>query len=172
VLCVYDESGVGSAAGLARRRAEIAAGEQARVTAAVPVGLLLADDTLGLLPLGSAGVLIVHRGVVLEALSALFDLVWAGALPFSLDGSGPGGPPLVLRNDTTSTVLGLLAAGLSDQAIARRLGRSERTVQRHIGRLIDAVGAKTRFQAALQIGHRHWAGDASSPAAGSGSAQG
>jgi hypothetical protein len=30
-------------------------------------------------------------------------------------------------------------------------------VQRHVLKLIDAVGAKTRFQAALHIGHRLWA---------------
>jgi sugar-specific transcriptional regulator TrmB/DNA-binding CsgD family transcriptional regulator len=168
--CVYDESALASAAALARRRAEVAAGERARLTASVPVGLLVSDDRLGLLPLGSAALLVVHPGVLLEALCALFELVWAGALPLDLDcasNTAVGVP--VLRNDTTRTVLGLLAAGMTDQAIARRLGRSERTVQRHIGKLIDAVGAKTRFQAALHIGHRHWAAPDATSATGSAS---
>lgn len=72
--------------------------------------------------------------------------------------SRPGrlGSPGGLGNDTTRAVLALLAAGLGDQAVARRLGCSERTVQRHVLKLVEAVGAKTRFQAALHIGHRGW----------------
>ena len=62
----------------------------------------------------------------------------------------------MLRNTTTRAVLGLLSAGLTDQAIARRLCCSERTVQRHVQRLTEAAGARTRFQAALHIGHHNW----------------
>src|SRR5579875_888697 len=164
VRVVYDESGVRSPAVIARRRAEMAAGEQARITADVPVHLLLVDDNLALMPLGrdrlrTDGLLVVHPCALLDALSALFDLVWDKALPLKLDATADtDGQPLVLRNTTTRTILGLLSAGLSDQAIARRLDCSERTVQRHILRLTEAVGAKTRFQAALNIGRRNWTG--------------
>jgi sugar-specific transcriptional regulator TrmB len=161
---VYDDAGVRSPEVVARRRAEIAAGEQARITGEVPVHLLLVDDNLALMPLGrdrlrTDGLLVVHPCALLDALSALFELVWDNALPFSLDATPQDdGQPLVLRNPTTRTVLGLLSAGLSDQAIARRMGCSERTVQRHILRMTEAVGAKTRFQAALNIGRRNWTG--------------
>ena len=85
------------------------------------------------------------------------ELVWDHALPLNLDApQQPDRQPPVLCNPTTRTTLGLLSAGLSDQAIARRLGCSERTVQRHILRMTEAVGAKTRFQAALHIGRRNW----------------
>jgi sugar-specific transcriptional regulator TrmB/DNA-binding CsgD family transcriptional regulator len=162
VRVVYDESGVRSPAVIARRRAEAAAGEQARMAGEVPVHLLLADDNLALMPLGrdrlrTDGLLVVHPCALLDALSALFELVWANALPLSLDATPQtDGQPPVLRNNTTRTILGLLSAGLSDQAIARRLDCSERTVQRHILKLNEAVGAKTRFQAALHIGRRNW----------------
>ena len=164
VRVIYDDSGVRSPAVLARRRAEITAGEQARMTGDVPVHLLLIDDNLALMPLGqdrlrTDGLLVVHPCALLDALSALFELVWKNALPLSLDATPEqDGQPLVLRNDTTRTILGLLSAGLSDQAIARRLDCSERTIQRHILKLTEAVGAKTRFQAALHIGHRNWTG--------------
>jgi DNA-binding CsgD family transcriptional regulator/sugar-specific transcriptional regulator TrmB len=162
VRCVYDGSSLRSPAALARRKAEIAAGEQARVTGEVPLHLLLVDDNLALMPLGrdrlrSDGLLVVRPCALLDGLAALFELAWSTALPLSLD-RGPSGQPPVLQNPTTRTILGLLAAGLSDQAIARRLGCSERTVQRHILRLSEAVGAKTRFQAALHIGRRNWTG--------------
>ncbi len=163
VRVVHDESGVSSPMVIARRRAEIAAGEQARIIAALPVHLLLVDSNLALMPLGrdrlcADGLLVVHPCALLDALSALFEMVWSSALPLSLEAGAaePDGQPAVLRNTTTRTILGLLSAGLSDQAIARRLGCSERTIQRHILRLTEATGAKTRFQAGLHIGRRNW----------------
>lgn len=103
------------------------------------------------------GLLIMQPCVLLDALSALFELVWASALPLRLDApQQTDGHPAALFNPTTRTVLGLLSAGLSDRAIARRLGCRERTIQRHILRLTEATGAKTRFQTALQIGLPGW----------------
>jgi DNA-binding CsgD family transcriptional regulator len=162
VRVVYDEAGMCNPAALTRRRTGVAAGEQARVAGQVPVHLLLVDDRLALMPLGQGrlcggGMLAVRQDALLDALSALFEIVWDNALPFTLDASTRlDGRPLVLHNNTTRTVLGLLSAGLTDQAIARRLGCSERTVQRHVLRLTEAVGARTRFQTALHIGHRKW----------------
>ncbi len=162
VRVVYDESGVRNPTVIARRRAEHAAGEQARITTEVPVHLLLIDDNLALMPLGrdrlrTDGLLVVRPCALLDALSALFELIWAGALPLNLDPPAlPDGQPLALRHPTARTIIGLLAAGLSDQAIARRLDCSERTIQRHVLKLTEAVGATTRFQAGLHIGRRNW----------------
>ena len=162
VRVLYDDSGIRDPVAIARRRAGIAAGEQARMAREVSVPLMLVDDHLALMPLRrgracSDGLLVIHPSALLDALSALFELAWSNAFPLSLDARpGQDGQPGVLRNDTTRTILGLLSAGLTDQAIARRLGCSERTVQRHVLKLTEAVGAKTRFQAALAIGHRNW----------------
>jgi DNA-binding NarL/FixJ family response regulator len=78
-------------------------------------------------------------------LSALFELVWGQRLAAQprLQRRASGRQPLVLRNDTTRAILSLLAAELSDQAIGRRLDCSERTIQRHVLKLTEAVGAKT-----------------------------
>ena len=169
VKVVYDQSGVRSPIVIARRRAEIAAGEQARMTGEVPLHLLLVDDRLALMPLRqdrprTDGLLVVYPCALLDGLSALFEKTWNEAIPFTLDASSPpDGSASVFHNATTRTILSLLAAGLSDQAIARRLGCSERTVQRYVQRMMDAVGAKTRFQAALQIGQRNWTESARHP---------
>jgi DNA-binding NarL/FixJ family response regulator len=48
-------------------------------------------------------------------------------------------------------VLQLLAAGATDEAIARRLSISVRTVQREVRQVLDLVGARTRFQAGLRL---------------------
>ena len=44
-------------------------------------------------------------------------------------------------------VLALLAAGMKDDAIARQLGLSPRTVQRRVQVLCERLGARTRFHA-------------------------
>jgi DNA-binding NarL/FixJ family response regulator len=46
--------------------------------------------------------------------------------------------------------LALLITGLTDDAVARRLAVSRRTVQRAVRDLMDAAGARTR----MQLGHR------------------
>jgi DNA-binding NarL/FixJ family response regulator len=66
----------------------------------------------------------------------------------SAPGQGPG--------DDESALLGLLAAGLTDGAIARHLGTHPRTVQRRVRDLLDRLGAGTRFQAGIQAARRGW----------------
>ena len=53
-------------------------------------------------------------------------------------------------------LLGMLAVGLTDEAIGRQLGWHPRTVQRHVRRLMSDLGAQTRFQAGLQAARRGW----------------
>ena len=50
----------------------------------------------------------------------------------------------------------LLAAGATDETIARRLGISARTVQRRVHALMEHLGVRTRFQAGVQAALRHW----------------
>lgn len=54
-------------------------------------------------------------------------------------------------------VLALLADGLSNRRIARRLNISEATVKAHITRILGALGVEDRTQAAIWV-HRHGAG--------------
>jgi DNA-binding CsgD family transcriptional regulator len=139
-------------------REMIAAGEQARVTESVPVKMFIADDQLGLIPLevgGSAeSSLIIRASSMLDTLIALFELVWERAIAIHADGELPSsqaGP----REDEAE-LLGLLAVGLTDAAIARHLGTHQRTVQRRVRELLDRLGAGSRFQAGLQAVRRGW----------------
>ncbi|WP_438312064.1 LuxR C-terminal-related transcriptional regulator [Streptomyces sp. HUAS TT3] len=52
-----------------------------------------------------------------------------------------------LSDELRQTLVRLLSEGLEDRAIARRLGMSERTCQRHIAEIMRVVGARSRFQA-------------------------
>ncbi|MGV9378206.1 TrmB family transcriptional regulator [Nonomuraea sp. NPDC003707] len=51
-------------------------------------------------------------------------------------------------------LLALLAAGLKDDAIARQLGTSPRTLRRRLRHLLDELNAETRFQAGAQASRR------------------
>jgi DNA-binding CsgD family transcriptional regulator len=104
-----------------------------------------------LLPLDADGVvdsvLVIRAPTVGSALVRLFELLWAQAWPLPIwDRSATPDP----ADPIDHALLALLATGIKDEAIARQLGISVRTLGRRIGRLLDSLGARTRFQAGLQ----------------------
>ncbi|HEX5596872.1 MAG TPA: helix-turn-helix domain-containing protein [Micromonosporaceae bacterium] len=132
----------------------IEAGEQARVAPRLPARVLLIDDEVALLPARAGGLftdalLIVHPGALLELLSELFEVAWEHAMPLRVTAGG-------LKDESADEqlVLSLLASGLTDDAMARHLGVSVRTVQRRVREICARLGARTRFQAGLQAGRQ------------------
>jgi predicted transcriptional regulator len=142
----------------------MAAGEQLRVTNNVPLRMIVADQQLGLLPLqrasddSGAGALLVHPSGLLDAMLALFHLVWAQANPLVMSGPAPEIEERAADrlDHTDARVLNLLLAGLTDQAIGSQLGMSLRTVQRRVHGLMDRTGAATRFQLGHEATRRGW----------------
>jgi DNA-binding NarL/FixJ family response regulator len=53
-------------------------------------------------------------------------------------------------------VLTLLAAGLKDEAIARRLGTTTRTVRRLVQEAMTALDARSRFNVGVEASRRGW----------------
>ncbi|MFD0508144.1 response regulator transcription factor [Streptomyces chiangmaiensis] len=53
-------------------------------------------------------------------------------------------------------LLRLLGQGLTDQAIAVRLGVSHRTAQRFAASLMEKLGARSRFEAGFKAAARGW----------------
>ncbi|OII66403.1 LuxR family transcriptional regulator [Streptomyces sp. CC77] len=68
----------------------------------------------------------------------------------------PAGPEPAAAGEQQRELLSLLAAGLKDEAIARRLGVHVHTARRRITRLLDALDARTRFQAGARATARGW----------------
>lgn len=137
-----------------------AAGENARVVNDVRLKLILVDDRFGLVPLRAVGgpdsAVVVHPSPLLEALFWLFELVWERAVPLNFAGrperdGGRGAPAGDERR-----LLGLLASGITDAAIARHLGWSNRTMYRRLRLLLEHLDANTRFQAGIQASRRDW----------------
>ncbi|WP_237047614.1 helix-turn-helix domain-containing protein [Lentzea guizhouensis] len=130
-------------------------GEEARVVAAAPTKMILADTHLGLIPLHSTettldSAVVVHRSALLDSLGALFAKLWDDAVPLAL----PGQPASTEMSIEDARLLALLATGLPDRSIAKQLGLSYRTFQRRLHRLMDELGAQTRFQAGLRAAAR------------------
>jgi DNA-binding CsgD family transcriptional regulator len=143
-------------------RDAVAAGEQARVRPDLPTKLWIIDDMLALIPIKTRpdsidASFIVRPCDLLDSLIALFEAEWERAIPLrSFLGDDPAGNGSGQPDETTSAILSCLAAGLTDEGIARALGCSLRTAQRHIRRLMQDLNVTSRFQAGMAARQQGW----------------
>jgi DNA-binding CsgD family transcriptional regulator len=101
------------------------------------------DRAVALLPSGHAAGLATFRlAAVVEAVVTQFDRWWSAAAPEPAAG--------VALGDRERHLLALLAAGLTDESAAARLGVSVRTVRRMMSAIMDRLGARSRFEAGLK----------------------
>ncbi|MBO0835981.1 MAG: hypothetical protein J2P28_10735 [Actinobacteria bacterium] len=139
--------------------AMVSRGEQARVFSPLPLKLFIFDRHTAFLPVRpldpelTAGCVLVRTSALLDALHMFFELVWARASPIALH-SDPGQPVAadVQADAAIDSLIPVLAAGLTDEAAARQLGISRRTLQRRIRALMQTLDARSRFQAGYQVG--------------------
>jgi DNA-binding CsgD family transcriptional regulator len=132
------------------------AGEQARLLPEVPMKMKLADHTTAMLPLtpaGTVGALVIRAPVIISALREYFEMLWERATPVQGQRSGVSAGGLTR---VQQMVLELMAEGLQDEAIARRLGISVTTVRRHIAELMSRLGVSSRFAAGAAAQRRGW----------------
>lgn len=152
----------------------IKAGEEARVLPRLPFKMAIVDRWRAVMPMHmdpplTRGVLISGSTMVV-ALVELFERLWREALPVRpelwrdapatpapADETGTpvdGGPEAAELGPEDRRLLALLAAGLKDDAIARQLGTSPRSLRRRLRHLLDQLNAETRFQAGAQASRR------------------
>lgn len=134
----------------------VAAGDGVRIHPAPPVRMLLIDEGVAVIPIDdedhTVGAYVVHGGALLTPLIVLFETIWRDSARFD---------PAVeaqLSSDEARMrqVVALLAEGAKDEAIARRLAISVRTVRRLIALAIDRLQAQSRFQAGVLAVRRGW----------------
>ncbi|MCX5096962.1 helix-turn-helix transcriptional regulator [Streptomyces sp. NBC_00365] len=164
---VYDSDGIGDDGCLETALRGATEGEL-RLLSGLPMKLVIFDAAAAIMPLRkddpAAGSLVVHSSTLLEVLTALFESVWERAVPLSLE-SRPASPTASAEGQEgalqsrTRDILRLMSAGMKDDAIARALRLSRRTVQTHISDLGRQLGARTRFQIALLAQERGWLGN-------------
>jgi predicted transcriptional regulator len=154
VRAVYEAGSVGAPGRLAEIRGVVSAGEEARVLPELPCKLAVVDDRWAMLPIAGGaelqGAVLVRASSLLDALIGMFEAYWNRAVRV------PGARAEELAPDRRAEMLTLLSAGYTDDSIARQLGVSPRTVQRWVRELMDALGARTRFQAGIQASRAGW----------------
>jgi DNA-binding CsgD family transcriptional regulator/DNA-binding transcriptional ArsR family regulator len=157
---IHARGALDTAGALERVEADIAAGEEVRFLPEAPMKLIIADDQAALIPLLATpqvldSCILVHPSALLDALSTLFESLWAQAQPYMPGATAAAGTE-ELVNEEERRIISLLAMGLSDETIARQMGIGHRTVQRRVQALLVRLGAASRFQAGVLAVSRGW----------------
>ncbi|MEV7772619.1 helix-turn-helix transcriptional regulator [Kitasatospora sp. NPDC086791] len=158
---IYPAAALRRPAVLAHVRELTGAGARIRVAHSLPLRLIVVDARLAILPAPGSGpggharaaeaAVVVREPALVELVVELFEYFWSAAwTPPEL------GPEEEDMTDRQLAVLRLLAAGLTDAAIARKLEVSERTVRRLVAELTAGLGAESRFQAGVHAARRGW----------------
>jgi DNA-binding CsgD family transcriptional regulator/sugar-specific transcriptional regulator TrmB len=154
IRAVYQESFRHDPATLDYARWLTQIGGEARTMPEVPMLLVIVDREVALLPrvVGdpSQGAVEVRTPSVVAALVEYFETTWLLAAPFG-EVRKREEP---LSNATSRQLLQMLAAGATDEAAARRLGLSTRTVRRLMSDFMASTGAASRFQAGVEAVRR------------------
>ncbi|TCO62653.1 helix-turn-helix transcriptional regulator [Actinocrispum wychmicini] len=120
-----------------------------RVAENVPVRAVVVDGLVGVVVDEAGSGRVVRDDTELSSLAALADRLWVQSVAVSQVRKAP---PTRSRHEL---VLRMLAQGLTDDAIARRLGVSVRTVRGDVASAMVELDARSRFQAgvrAMQMG--------------------
>lgn len=129
-------------------------GHQLRVHEAATQVCLVFDRDHAVIPTSVEGVppfgAYVLKGRALTApVAELFEQHWAtGAHYAPADGARD------VSTERIGQVVALLARGIKDEAVARRLGVSTRTMRRLVAATMEELGAQSRFQAGIEAVRR------------------
>ncbi|MFH8787801.1 helix-turn-helix transcriptional regulator [Streptomyces roseoverticillatus] len=114
--------------------------------------MLIFDQHTALLgvPDDPRAALLVREPHLIHSMRVFFDCAWRSASPFPLVFDAASA--VRISGEIQEAIVAMLAEGLEDKSIARRLGMSVRSCQRHVAEVMKALGAKSRFQAGFLIG--------------------
>lgn len=121
------------------------------------VAFVQIDDGRG----SESGIAAVYDPSVATFLAGIHDRVWQSA--FGVDSGTIG--RVDRMDDLKSAILELLSSGIKDEAIARRLGISERSFRRHLAAIMQDFSARSRFQAGVLAARTGLVGPAAEAAA-------
>ncbi|KDN84440.1 helix-turn-helix domain-containing protein [Kitasatospora cheerisanensis] len=132
-------------------------GGQVRTVPELPIRMIIFDRQQAVLPIDTedarAGAVVLRGAGTVAALCALFEGVWASAIPVG------DAPRCCDENEMPPhelAVLKMLAQGHTDEAIAKRMGVSPRTARRFAANLMERLDARSRFEAGVHAVQDGW----------------
>jgi DNA-binding CsgD family transcriptional regulator len=131
-------------------------GGHVRTAPSLPVLMVLIDAEVALLPWQTGapheGAVEVRVPAVVETLVDYFELLWRGADPLGTARHRD----VDVHSSMAQELVRLAATGLTDEAVARRLELSTRTVRRMMADIMTELGAASRFQAGVEAARSGW----------------
>ncbi|RPE38974.1 regulatory LuxR family protein [Streptomyces sp. Ag109_O5-1] len=123
-------------------------GAQVRTLADLPPRFIAFDRSVAFLEDEGAadGATVVTQPLTVRFLCRVFDVAWTHGTPFrsSVENSA-------VAEGIQRSIIGMLADGMRDDMIARRLAISLRTCRKHISEIMQRFESETRFQAGFAI---------------------
>jgi DNA-binding CsgD family transcriptional regulator len=154
---LYQESIRNDFATLAYARDMASLGATVRTAPVLGQRLWIGDARVAMVPMDPAdsqrGYACITEPGVVASLRELFDGAWRNAAP--LDVGNPVQSVTGL-SDTERELLTMLADGMTDEAAAKRLGVSLRTVRRIMADLMVRLEAGSRFEAGIKAAKKGW----------------
>lgn len=133
-------------------------GTEIRSTPVIPIRMIIADRSLVALlhrqPQLPLEMFVVREPAIVIPLIDLYEMSWAAAKP--IDAVEPRQSDDRAPTQQELALLRLLAAGSTDEAAAKKLGVSVRTVRRIMAELMDQLEASSRFEAGHKATQRGW----------------
>lgn len=130
------------------------AGIDIRLAPSLPLRLLILDDDVAVVPLSpedsSLGAVALFGRTLVRSYQAVFDHIWAVALPLQSLTAREGRHRAMLLGPQQRAVARMLAVGMKDEVIARQLGMSARSLSRVMATLFEELQVSTRFQAGMK----------------------
>jgi DNA-binding CsgD family transcriptional regulator/sugar-specific transcriptional regulator TrmB len=133
-------------------------GGEVRTVPELPTRMIIFDRATAIVPVsrgntGVGAVVLTGEGT-LTALCALFENAWEVARPLTALAAPAGKHESLAPQE--DAVIRLLSKGLTDEAIARRLGISPRTARRIATDLMGRLGARSRFEFGVRAVQSGW----------------
>jgi DNA-binding CsgD family transcriptional regulator len=133
-------------------------GIEIRSTPVIPTRMIIVDRSLAAVlhkePQLPMEMFVVREPALVIPLIELYEISWASARP--IDGPIPEQTSDREPTQQELALLRFLASGSTDEAAAKKLGVSVRTVRRIMAELMDQLEASSRFEAGHKATQRGW----------------
>jgi DNA-binding CsgD family transcriptional regulator/sugar-specific transcriptional regulator TrmB len=132
-------------------------GGDVRTAPILPTRMLIFDRRIAVIPIDpddtKLGALCTAEMAIVRFMVSIFETAWNTAVPLGACAQEDAATGLTALD---RQILIMLGKGLTDEAVANRLGVSGRTVRRQVASIMERLNASSRFEAGLKAAQRGW----------------